>query len=417
MNHHCQCATAGHCPLFRRVMNNREHHICRGYDNNGSTSIDPERRDVHINHWTQQAAESVGLGDQFAAITKSVGVAPCESCQGRQTVLNQTFPKQHWLTRLAGTFTRAARIKQPEPLTLPSLSFEPWQISTTDVTPSKLATTDATPFPVVNWDETPPSIANGSSAVMPSSFVWVYWKNGAESDEIQYSIRSVQRFVPGAEIVICGDRPSGFDGTVINSPRVTRRDVRSRYGYTPSQRFIKWVDSIAKLESIIASPYVRDNFLWMYDDTFLAAPTTFEELAVPRFGHASVSVNNASKQRNTWREVRRRTFAALASAGLPTRDYSTHFPTAYNKRQLAQTIKKFEPWKNPRLIESLYLNHHAGTAARYIGGDLTYVKSAATLSRLNRRDHYVINVGHGVWHQARETVAGIIEAGVASHAN
>ena len=196
------------------------------------------------------------------------------------------------------------------------------------------------------------------------------------------------------------------------------RDVRRRYGYTPSQRFIKWVDSIAKLEAIIASPHVRDDFLWMYDDTFIAAPTTFAELAVPRFGHAAVSASNvSSKKRNTWREVRRRTFQALEKAGLPTRDYSTHFPTAYNRRQLAQTIEKFKPWKNPRLIESLYLNHHATTSARYIGGDLTYVKSEATLSRLDRRDHYVINVGHGVWHQAREAVAGIIKAEVTSHAN
>lgn len=401
MEHHCQCEAAGNCPLFRRVMNRRQHDICRGYDRSGNKSIAEDRRELHVRKWIQDAAEQQGLGDEIKAVTEAVGISQCSPCKQRQITANQKFQKQHWLTRSLAAVTRFLRIRQPPAIDLPRFDHTAWQIDTAQVAPRSITQAEGQPFPVHFWD-------GQTTQPKRTTFVWVYVAALAESDEIQFSIRSVRKFVPDADIVICGDRPPGFEGTVIRSPQVTVKSVRHRFGYKPSQRFIKWVDSIAKLQAIIESPHVSDDFLWMYDDTFICRPTTFEELAIPRYSRRNVPVDSKPKQRrkDAWQEVRRRTFNNLHASKLPAADYSTHFPTAYNKRLLQKTIAEFAPWKNPRLIESLYLNHHSSPKARPVWQDLTYVK-ANTLARLDRENHLVINIGHGAWHQSRDRIAGI----------
>ena len=404
MDHHCECEAAGSCPLFRRVMNKREHDICRGYDQTGNQSIAEDRRALHIKKWIEAAGDSVGLGDYIRKLTSTVGIPHCGACSKRQVKLNKASPSGHWLTRIAKTIIdRFTKNRPVEPLRLPSFSFNRWTVDTSKVSPQGITDPTADPFPYCT--EYGIELSGGSTKP-PPSFVWVYWKNGAESDEIEFSIASVVNFVPDAEIVICGDRPDWYDGKFIPSKRVTVDYVEARYGYTPSKRWLKWIDSIVKLEAIIDSDLVSDDFLWMYDDTFITQPTTFEQLAIPRHGASSIRAGK-DVLKHPWREVRRRTFKELSEAGLPTADYSTHFPTAYNKQKLRATINRFRPWKNPRLIESLYLNHHNLNGSRSVGSDLTYVKSNS-LKRLSRDNHYVINIGHGAWESARARVAAII---------
>lgn len=128
-------------------MSNREREICQGYDRDGNTSICPDRRAKYLALWTKEAAEKLGLGDQVSALLQSAGLQECGGCKERKTKLNAAAPASHWLTRLV---RRVLPKKRQASLTLPSLSFSRWQISTADCQPSGLAKTNADAFPVVS---------------------------------------------------------------------------------------------------------------------------------------------------------------------------------------------------------------------------------------------------------------------------
>jgi hypothetical protein len=220
--------------------------------------------------------------------------------------------------------------------------------------------------------------------------VWVYWAGGAEGEELRYSIRStVANFVDLQNVVLCGDRPDWYSGDFIHSPRWNKQDAKARFG---TGRWSKWSDSIMKLQRIIDSQLVTDDFLWMYDDTFLTKPLTASELKIPR-ATGQLCVNMDVNARNTWREAMRRTAIALVESGRPTRNYSHHGPIVYSKQKLQQTIDRYDPFSRPRLIESLYMNHHYDSEqAVQIGNWLQYTKSPSPIWQ-PRSDASVVNVG------------------------
>lgn len=188
--------------------------------------------------------------------------------------------------------------------------------------------------------------------------VWVYWKGGAQSDELDYSIRSaIANLRDLRNVVVCGDHPGDwYTGDFIESKRFNKQDGIDRFG---SGRFVKWIDSAIKLQKIIESDLVTDSFLWMYDDTFFVKPWSIEQTAILRAGGDLWDLQSLRDPvRQTWREVMRRTAASLVERGLPQRNYSTHYPVVYQKRLLAETIKEFDLLNCARLVESVYLNHH-----------------------------------------------------------
>jgi hypothetical protein len=165
------------------------------------------------------------------------------------------------------------------------------------------------------------------------SAVWVYKKKGL--DGLFHSIRLAEKFTDANNTVICGTLPAWWTGQHI-----------------PSQKSVyanKWQDSLIKLQRIIDSPLVTDNFLWMYCDTFILAPTTMKELATPKYGELP---NGGS---STWNATYQRTMTLLQERGATTHNFSTHYPVVYNKHLLQNVLDEFKP---QYLIESLYLNLH-----------------------------------------------------------
>jgi hypothetical protein len=204
------------------------------------------------------------------------------------------------------------------------------------------------------------------------SAVWVYWEGGADGEELRYSMRSVERHFTGLKnIVLCGDKPHWYSGNFIDSPKFTKRQAKQKFG---TGCWCKWVDSVIKLQKIIDSPLVTDDFLWLYDDTFFMRDISTEEALIPRCTRLLCAHPDA-KADGAWREVLRRTTVALHEAGRPSRNYSHHGPVVYNKQKLQATIDKFQPDKGPRAIESLYLNHHYDESqAKQLGHWMVYTQ-------------------------------------------
>lgn len=164
---------------------------------------------------------------------------------------------------------------------------------------------------------------------MAHSIVWVYRHKPRSG--LRYSITLAAKNVPHKNLVLCGDRSAWFSGDYIPSPKIGD----------------KWKDSLVKLQRIIDSPLVTETFLWMYDDTFILQPTPIEYIAIPKHG------DPPQGGCDQWKAAYKRTQLLLLEKGLPTHNYSTHYPVVYEKAFLQDVLDRFEA---PYLIETLYLN-------------------------------------------------------------
>jgi hypothetical protein len=216
------------------------------------------------------------------------------------------------------------------------------------------------------------------------SVVWVYWAGGQRNDELWHSIQlASQNLTDAGEFFICGDVPQWYQGHGIDSPRVGDKETVAAMG---DVKYKKWLDSIVKLRRIIDDARVSETFLWLYDDTFIVRPTTIGTLAVPRY---SGQLRRSS--RSTWRVAMMRTHDALKGAGLPTLNYSTHYPIVFDKQKLQQTIDRFRPDRQPLLIESLYQNQWAKNPQQH-AGEFQYTQRVRS-GWTPKRSAIVANVG------------------------
>ena len=182
------------------------------------------------------------------------------------------------------------------------------------------------------------------------SCVWVYKKKGM--DGLYHSIRLAEKNLDANNYVICGDEPNWWTGQIIPS--------RSEGN--------KWTDSLVKLQRIIDSPLITDNFLWMYCDSFILQPMTMQELAVPRYGEPPQMGST------TWRETYFKTMQLLKEVNKPTLNYSTHYPVVFNKHLLQDVLDNYKP---NYLIETLYLNIH-GKEPQPITDEFQFQRSCLT---------------------------------------
>lgn len=90
----------------------------------------------------------------------------------------------------------------------------------------------------------------------PFNFVWVLGSGSNwEDNEIRYSIRSVLKFHPDANIMIIGERPSWFRGL--------------RHSFVPDADDCPYVNQWKKLEHACR---LFDEFIYMDDDFYLLRP-------------------------------------------------------------------------------------------------------------------------------------------------
>lgn len=232
--------------------------------------------------------------------------------------------------------------------------------------------------------------AEQTAIIDRKSIVWVYWAGGADGDELRYSIRSAcQNISDWSNIVVCGDHPGPwYKGDFIRSPRFTAKAARRQFG---TDKWQKWIDSTIKLRRIVASELVTDRFLWLYDDSFITRPCSIEDIAAPRARRRLHAGDLEKPVRRKWRDCRRRTALALHRRGLPTRDFSTHYPMVYDKPKLTATLDRFGCDTAARCIESLYGNEHLGKPAN-IAGAFQYSKSISNAWSV-RDSVSVVNVG------------------------
>jgi hypothetical protein len=174
----------------------------------------------------------------------------------------------------------------------------------------------------------------------PLQFVWPYWHGGAVSDEIRWSVRSVEKFFDGqAECVIIGDKPPWYTGKYIAAARVS--------GSTPNRAFR---DMLAKMWIMATHPEIHDEFVWMMDDIYFLKPFSKREIMVPR------AYKWHPSEGNSWQRRKTNTMRALEQAGRTTHDFATHAPHHVEKAKLKALFEEFKLHENTMLWEVLYGN-------------------------------------------------------------
>lgn len=201
------------------------------------------------------------------------------------------------------------------------------------------------------------------------SIVWVYKAKYAADNEIEVSVALAKAHLSNAQdFYVCGDP---VPDTLSIPSQEKHRGV-----------FRKWYDSITKLQAIIDDPRVTDDFLWLYDDTFILQPLTPQEIGPPRYDGEMP----AYKALSTWQGVANQTRKLFS----PCLNFSSHYPMVYNKHLLQNTIDTYQPLHKPYLIESLYGNHHLHLNPLPIPDWFEYMRFPTTAPRPTTK---LLNVG------------------------
>jgi hypothetical protein len=181
-------------------------------------------------------------------------------------------------------------------------------------------------------------------------FVYVYCKQPAIWEEINYSVMSIRKFFKGDyKIFIYGDDPRIKGTHIIPTQRVV------------SMKYAKTVDINSKILKMANNPDINEDFVYLYDDIILLKPCTEEDFkptrAIDYVKKPGQYFGPNPKPSQTWIEQFVKTMTILKREDLPTWNYETHLPRWYNKNEINQIFSKYKLSENSLLFASLYFNN------------------------------------------------------------
>jgi len=195
-------------------------------------------------------------------------------------------------------------------------------------------------------------IAQEQQQVTNWPFVWTYWEDGAKGDELKYSIRSVLRWQPDAQIVIVGDQPQWYAGRMILSPRIKK------------QEFHSFQDVYHKLQKTCLQ---YPQFVWMMDDVYWINSFLIDEAITPKFvRHVSQQRFHDWKPTNAWAKTRSRAYTWLLNNNFPTYDFAAHLPQPIRAATFQEMERKAQIFTFYKNWECVYFNmFYAANAIDY----------------------------------------------------
>ena len=168
-------------------------------------------------------------------------------------------------------------------------------------------------------------------------------RNDIESDEVRYSLRSVEANFPVNKVWIYGGKPEGIEPDEM----VEVVQVGSN----------KWQKVNNTLGLICSNDKITPDFWLFNDDFFVMQPVT--DLDPMYAGTLEERVERIKQRWNGRASAYSRqlsnTARVLIEQGYDTVDYALHVPMLINRAKGLQTLKKFNGFP---MFRSLYGNHH-----------------------------------------------------------
>ena len=165
-------------------------------------------------------------------------------------------------------------------------------------------------------------------------------KNGVDSDEIRYSLRSIEKNFPHGSVWFFGGKPKNI-----------MPDIYVPYMQTGAT---KWQRSTETLKLACSTPELSDDF-WLFNDDFFILEKV-KDLPTYVKGTMSERVSELV-DRNGWSSYCRKideTRQMLEQNGFPTIDYALHTPMLINKKKALEVMEKFP---NCPMFRCLYGNY------------------------------------------------------------
>lgn len=164
-----------------------------------------------------------------------------------------------------------------------------------------------------------------------------HWRN----NEIRYSLRSVQKYLPHGKVFIIGYKPK-WARNVIHIP-------------CPDPYRNKLQNSIFKTKKAAWNPEISDRFVIMNDDFFFLRPT--KKVKVYYRGTMDDSIREHPTQRGYYFSAMTRTRAMLRGRGfMNPKDYAVHFPMILEKKKVRRLISQFPFDDEGYLFRTVYAN-------------------------------------------------------------
>lgn len=157
-----------------------------------------------------------------------------------------------------------------------------------------------------------------------NDIVYIYKKS--QSDELKYSIRSVEENFPFRKLVIVGDRPEG---------------IKPDYFLGVDQLMTKGRNVVNAIYNIIEDSNISDDFWLFNDDFFVMKP--IKQMTPYYNGELSdlISLLYRKFGNNQYVEILKRSLYELVDKGYSIHNYETHTPLLLNKDKVKELIKVF----------------------------------------------------------------------------
>lgn len=166
-----------------------------------------------------------------------------------------------------------------------------------------------------------------------------HWQN----NEIRYSLRSVEKYLPHARVFIVGYKPRW-------AKNVVHIDCRDPYRN-------KLQNSIYKTIRAAKDERIGERFVLMNDDFYFLKKV--DRVKVFYRGTMAGSIKAHPNKCGYYFEAMRRTYAMLKEAGISDpKDYAVHYPMALEKKKIRKLASRFDYRKDGYLFRTVYANFY-----------------------------------------------------------
>jgi hypothetical protein len=170
-----------------------------------------------------------------------------------------------------------------------------------------------------------------------------YFQREAIWQELRYSLRSLQKYLKeDFRIWIVGDKPDWIKN-INHIPHERCEGMQENSTY----------DAITKLMIFCNNPLTGQDFIRIYDDSYLLTDISFEKIKRIR---ALYKYEEMPFESGTWWNQLRKTLDILVKKGYPGWNTETHFPEFFNKFKMQWIIDAYKARENRLLTSSLYYN-------------------------------------------------------------
>lgn len=166
--------------------------------------------------------------------------------------------------------------------------------------------------------------------IMYSVMDIVYICREGDNEELRYSIRSVVKNMPHANIWVVGGKPSWYKGNHI-----------------PVRQFkTKLANARLNMDTIIASKEISDDFVLMNDDFFV-----MQKIDTVEYYYSGPLVDKLNHFKNKhphsiYTRLLTRSLKTMKQHGIPNPlDYTLHVPMVMNKKKLAEILPLGISWR------------------------------------------------------------------------